>query len=374
MVLANVAAPLLPAVAQPLPSASGSQAQQAFERQWQAAQDFEIPEGIYVEYAVEQYAELSEDELRELARVVEGKPEHPLRSKLEKNRRRHEQGPDTFRYRFWIQNDGNWRRAVDTPQCISAQSVPYADTALTADKDSWELAGDRLTLSNRKASGSGDPMGHIDALRSLLCRLTTGLFNSGPLAFSPAGVLSTNDGGIQVRLVSEDGRRVIEITGRLEGGYCYIENSRVTRADDSPKWFGARRTLGEWKRFGLYEAPVASQMSRYDPASGRVLERYTLLDLRTAPPEEIKPLLQTPDVDGVDGVRGQLAVHAIVDERRGSGRLTVIGANGERSVAPLPPSARPRLSSLWVFSGWAIAGMILLALIVIRLRRGFSQA
>ncbi len=338
-----------------------------FEAQWEAAARVEIPENSYIEYEVVSPIAGDEGEIEQLRRIVEGKPDHPLRERYESLQWQAEHGPPRIRYRLWYGDAKHWRLSHDFHQPSPLQ---YRDVAVRG-RESWQLTERSLSLvDSSRPPVDRDPE---SVLRSVPVFLQNWMFPgsavSTPLGFTPESAQIIEDKWIGT-IRSSTGERIFELRGHVVGGRVQVESSTAVQSLDEPRWAGWSSTFSDWAFEEFLGRWVARTRSTTGP-DGTPGQSETLIQIRPLNEGELATLLTTPTVAGEDQLRGKSTFTAINDFRTGV-RTDLSEAGAPKSL--LPEWTQKKSPPTWLRPvGWATAVGIVVALVWVRVRSISNQ-
>lgn len=315
---------------------------------WYASLD----EPLRIRYRVEFHASLSDAQFAAMGRRVGSRPEHPDRREYEMERARREKGPDIVEHELWVD-----ARGVRRSNTSNTGDELYYDAASDG-KTGWMLTHNALTLvdaDDEAVAGRPDPVARLEEQTRDLGRF----FTRGRTIASAVGIgedawVADGDGfvaqgeGFTLRLV-DDGQTVT-IT--------------IPQSKD-PSIVGTKWVLDGEIEIGETGRVLPSALSSYTPR-GVVEQRVVLGEVSTIPRGEIEAATRTPTVDGEDLARGALTFTMLQDHRGGGVVQETHASDGTVRKERYNPVRRGWVRPVL----WAMAGLIMVALVWLRVRKG----
>lgn len=321
-------------------------------------------DNVFLEVVHEVWAlDAGEEELAELARVVEGKPDHPRQKEYKKLFRQVNLGPERWTYRIWFSDESGWRVSTDTTDPFVY--FLYMDVA-TDGRLIWVLRDQTLSIFDSRAMPSdSDYSRDIQQLDRLVSRFFTNGLYFGRLDLEPDSSTLINGVWRAEASNSAAGRRR-QFQGQLgPDGASIVLDTAIDSGSGAPDPSGQRFVYSDWSENELAGMQVPSVVSNY-ASSGRLSNRWTLKTFRRATPSEIASLVALPDpVGGRDEVRNLGDVIEVRDARPGRGVTTT--PDGE-VLARLSARETGRVRGRGYALAWALAGLLVSGLIFLRVR------
>ena len=308
---------------------------------------------LRITYRVEFHSSMSDADFAALARRVRERPEHPDRLEYEYELERRAQGPTVVTHQAWLDD-----RGVHRANTTNSDGVGYADVARDGGTG-WSLTATGLTLvnaSDERGPGEVDPVSMLDEEAHQLGRL-----------FTRGCTLLERVGFSEDMWVAVDGGYVIEgdsFTVRLVDDGETVEIT-ITQAQQ-PGVVGTRWVLDGTIEAGGTGLHLPKTLSSYT-AQGDLDQRMVLERVERISTDELEAVTRIPRVDQNDAVRGELTFTMIQDNRSGDLVQTTLNEGGETRVERFETGE----SRGWVRPVlWVVAGLIVIALVVLRVRRG----
>lgn len=308
---------------------------------------------LRITYRVEFHPSMSDADFAALERRVRDRPEHPDRLEYEYELEQRAQGATIVTYQAWLDD-----RGVHRANTTNSDGVMYSDVARDGGTG-WSLTPNGLTLvdiKDERGPGEVDPRSMLDEDAHLLGRFFTRGRTIVERVGMTADMWAEADGGYEIvgdsftiRLV-DDGETVeISITNAQSAGVV-----------------GTR-----WVLDGTIEAEgtdlrLPSTLSSYT-AEGKLDRRMVLERVDRISADELDAVTRTPRVDRDDAVRGGLTFTMIQDHRGGDIVQKSLGEEGEVQVERYKSGEGRGWTSRVL---WGVAGLIVIALVVLRVRRG----
>lgn len=305
------------------------------------------------------------EEIAEMRRRVDGKPEHPDRRRLA-NAERMAAGKNLRVASVW-RSGSAWR-------LNQTLEDGYSDLAWS-DSGAWILSPRQLTRSYLPLADE-----KTLAFRAYATSTAweTGLLLNGGLAMSKAALTTRLEGEVW----SAEGSAPADATGITrrwsakgrwsQSGPKTIEESVTTEIgpDDTP----VGRMLLQTKDW--VPLPIGSQWiarTARVTVNGRPTHEVTLTGCGTVSQAEFRALMTppSPPPNGVDPIRGPVTYQQLVDERPDRIRQEAL-ATGEILAAPIPEGSALQSLRLRV-AGWIAAAGIVAFLVFIKLRRQVAE-
>ncbi len=360
MILALTAAACVLGVNQPTPGTHPDLVH-AFQETWTRAHTFAFPRAVVVRFEVTEHPRLSDAEIANIRRRIEGRPDHPDRKRLEVELRRRN-APDVSRWTLWYLDDHHWRCNLDEPY-----QALYVDTAENNDHR-WTLSStfaevydaDLPPPPNRDVS-----LMKTDAIGEIRRFIYAGW---GAYPVNEAAILSASNDIIRLRLPNDtqwrhdvehapDQSRLLCSRSVLEEATAFPTGSETTFLD-----WTFDEVLGHWRCARIEERN----------ADGRLLRTRELVSVeRIIDPDSMRSLLRTPVVSGrpaeSDPIRGPLdSVTTLIDFRSGQEHIVNLTEAGTTQT-PLPRGMLPPGRRFpWTIIGWSVAALLGAALVAIR--------
>lgn len=312
------------------------------------------------EWGVQYHETWTDGELATLRATVAEYPDHPAREKLERieaivaNR--------GSAYRYWQQGD-DWRLSQSLTNWPSPTSA-WFDRALSG-KKGWVLFPTQLRLLARDSlPASANISAQLPGIKAeLLALVTGGLDDLRGAAIEDFRAAASSDGWLASGAATRDDRR---------GSF-----SLEARWLKEFKTWSLNRLECEWTREGTsWRRVCQSTGPRWNDAIGRVVydrvidsssetftRQYKLAGV-VAESMDFAALVADPTESGVDLVRGPSRFTSVDDLRNDPGASS---EGPDRATDRVRSPADTPRGLVW--SGWVIAGFIVIALVTIRIRR-----
>jgi hypothetical protein len=344
-----------------------------FEREWKKAQDWPIPSYTKVTYDIEGFVEPQPDEVARLAKLIEGKPEHPERRRYKQLLQELEWGGSvTSTYTLWYAN-GQWRWNRDTPDF---RDFPFDDVVLT-DTTSWSLERDNLCIVDpRRAPEEMEIVRYEPGIRTHLSEIIWGGFGGGAkteVGFQPSEATLHPDGRWIGRVTSRNGMRIEEYRGHYDPTLCRIivDETEIIRSDDNEIYLGIRHVFSEWRFNDYLNRPVAHRIEKY-VADGTLKWRLVLKEIEPFPHSLFATLTKVPDLEHGDAIRGEIKPDNIMDVRPAKQSITYIH-NGKYVTESNPIEIPPARGGLLRYVGWSVASLAVAGIVVLYARKYFAR-
>lgn len=315
------------------------------------------------------------EEMSGMEARVRGHPDHPEGSLLAIYRQRRAGTPSRFTRSMWFGRSGAWRLNEDR-QSPEFPAGAFCDTAATKSTAFFLMPDALSVLDPRDGAPPGkDPLASKGtAIRTTEVVLTGGLWLA---TLFDARVENISCQGADWSFES------VVPSGTPQSGRRWIVEGR---------WLPDQHR-GFVSRLKLVESPIGEQpmtvrpdgwtyseeIDRWvagtvdvDDASGRLFERFVLMEVGTNTPSEIVGLTAAPTVGDTsinDSIRGEVPLRVVHDHRTNTS--TVRTADGAPATVPLPADAMSKVagSSAWLeWAGWLGAGVLAVVLIAVRVR------
>lgn len=340
-----------------------------FKREWKKAQDWPIPSYTKVTFEIEGFVEPQPDEVARLAKLIEGKPEHPARRRYKRLLQELEWGGSvTSTDTVWYA-DGQWRWNRDTPDY---RDYPFLDVVLT-DTTSWSLDRDTLCIADpRRAPEEQQIVRFEPSIRSKLRWIMWGGFGGGAkteVGYQPSQSRLDSEGHWVGQVTSRNGMRVVEYRGHYEPafGRIIVDESEVVRSDDNDMYLGVRKVFSEW-RFNDYVGTLAAhRVEKYSP-DGTLKLRLVLKSIEPFPRSLFATLTKIPGLERDDAIRGAIKPQNIMDVRPAEQSITFI-RNGQYVTEPNQVEIPPARGGALRYVGWVAASLVIAGAVVIGARK-----
>lgn len=324
---------------------------------------------VYLEVVHEVWAlDAGRGELAELARIVEGKPDHPRQEEYNKLLRQVSFGPESWTYRIWHSNETGWRVSIDTTDPF--MYFKYMDVASNG-RSIWVLRDQVLSIFDPSSMPlDSDYSQDIQQFDRFISRFFTSGLYFGRLGLRPdSSVLS--DGAWRAEASNSDLGRRRQFQGTLSAdGTSILLSTVIDSGSGSPDPGGQRFLYENWVENELAGIRVPSVVSN-QASSGRPLNRWTLKAFRRASPLEIGSMVALPDpIAGHDKLRDISRVVEVRDARPGRG--VAMTPDGE-VIGRLSIRETGRFRGRGYALAWALAGLLVSGLIFLRVRNGRTK-
>lgn len=311
-----------------------------------------LDEPIHIRYRVEFHASMSNAEFAAMGRRINGRPEHPDWRTYEMERERREQGPSVVAHELWVDH-----RGVRRSNTSNTDDDLYYDAANDG-KTGWMLTRTGLTLVDADAQrvpGQPDPKARLEEQTQDLGRF----FTRGKTIASAVGIGEDAWVADGDALVAQSERMTLRLVEDGEGVKITITEAQ------NPEYIGTGWSLEGEIEIGDSGRMLPSVFNTFT-AEGQLEQRVVLEEIRTISDREIKAATRMPTVDGEDLVRGAFTFTTIQDLRGGEIVQETHAPDGTVSTERYNPSGRGwRRPVLWV-----CAGLIVVVLVWLRVRRG----
>ncbi|NUQ67840.1 MAG: hypothetical protein HUU18_06120 [Phycisphaerales bacterium] len=329
--------------------------------QWAAADSpLDGIAGSMIDFRLWEAPKLTKEQIAELEKLVEGKPDHPARQEIKAGKRQLASGGDERRYRVWANSATEYRISEDTPY----EEFRYIDVARAAGVR-WQMVPVQLQIGEGEA-GPGAMQASYTAV--LLGYFRFGGFNMGrPIELT---IENINVHGTKWDALARSKKSGLEMqfTGRWDpvAKRGFVERVVNLKCPAMPEAVGNEHRFDNWvenAQLGAWIAGIAEERTR----DGAVKVRYTLDGVTPYTAAEFDALTRLPSVDRADPVREATTYKSVYDYRPGAREKVERREGGEE----VPVKARPAVEpSSWLrYAGWGVLSIAAVLLIVLRLRR-----
>lgn len=329
--------------------------------QWAAADSpLDGIAGNMIDFRLWEAPKLTKEQIAELEKLVEGKPDHPARREIATGKRQLASGGDVRRYRVWANSSTEFRISEDTPYVEAL----YIDVARAAGVR-WMMVPVQLQVGDE---GSGPGININPYVGSLLNYFRFGGLNRGRAIELKLEEIEV--GGMSWIAMARSKKTGLEsrFSGRWDpvAGRGFVERSVTLKCPAMPEAVGEERRFDNWARseqLGEWLAGTIEERTK----DGVVKIRYTLDGVTPYTPAEFEALTRVPSVDGEDPVRGVTTYKSVYDYRPGASAMSQ--RRGEDQTVPVIAPV-PAESSIWLrYTGWGVLSIAIVVLVALRLRR-----
>lgn len=322
--------------------------------------------GFAVRFDQLYHAEVTRAELEALKLEVVGKPDHPAHQKMAAHERRLSVGPDRRAWTVWFLSPERWRinKTAQYPT-----GIPFTDHGRDRN-DSWVLLDDSLVVIDAgKPPVSRDYAAEERIARMHLEAIFYAGFGRGrgETALSDLVVNGEKWTIRSTTTIPPASTFVLELAGRwdTDAGRGFVESRRIT-ASPFTETVGTRWEYARWRREPALDAWVSTRVDEIAP-DGRVIESLEWQGVEPVSQKEVEAMIAVPDPLAADVLRGSLKVRQVSDYRENARVFKAIDADGTIQTRTLERES-PQRNIQWV--GWALASLIIAALVYVRVRRG----
>lgn len=331
-------------------------------------------EGLAYTVVVEDSDSVSADQLAAMEKEIEGKPDHPLRARVEVLRRRMTKGPDRQRQDNWIGRGGDVRH--NTTYEKGASALPFDDVARHGNIIWLMTPGQICLLDSKGPYPSGrDYTGELTRASRVLASAIFGPFGSIVDREMKLTAARATEKGAE--LVYDDDKEVFQY--RLSVDWSAAEQRGVIGKCET--WWGPSRqgigkawetTYADWSDLGVRGLRGARSITAVSSEDGAI-QKSVIEHVREVSDQELASVLAVPSFAAkADAVRGPYTFTSVHDLRRDRG-VIVTGRDGatttKRSAEAI---AEPRVDHTLRVAGWAGVAAIVAAVVIARVRRGRS--
>lgn len=305
-------------------------------------------------------------ELERLRAEVAGKPDHPKLRLLERMESQLRGNPKHVEVDYWSDHSGRWRcsRAEPGP-------IPYVDQTARLDS-SWVLTPVQLTLMPPSGVRSEFDLGPtLNRIRRL-----SGFFLYGGLHLGHgADVTVTSMRMVDRSAWSANLHIVDRYDAQLSGQWDpmsargFIRQITLDPPPGSPEEY-SHWSIDDWTFHPEVDRWAAHRVEQRD-RSGQLVLRLSLLAVDRISPEQFESIAAIPPVDGIDALRGAIAVSQVLDLRPESAGAM---ARQDGALRPLPLDSqlvkdamgRSRVNSRLRIIGWITLASLVVLLVTVR--------
>jgi len=353
----------------PVPSAE--ELQQWLEEEMQAAQEYPPIDGLSIEFHLEIHAPMDPAELARKRKLIEGKPDHPLRWEVEQAARYAEYGAEIVRMRVWSNGEGRFRYNHDWDP---VEIEPFADIVRTSSQE-WTLGQTQFQLYDppkpASSQSSFDAMEHGGFARRIKLLMYGGL-NEISVAPVTTDAIHLMGDTFEATMGSDPGA-----SARVRG-YWSADDGRWFIRDfmyltsGNPDSIGQLNTFSDWTFEPLLGAWIAHRREKNN-TKGELIQLTVFDAVRPLESGEFERVTKAPWFGGHDAIRGDITAEDAWDHRGGQMQYLqpVAGNSVNRqriaNAPPLPPPATPARSvRKWQILGWSVAGGFLVLVVILR--------
>lgn len=309
---------------------------------------------LHVQLKVEYPPSMSDEAFRAAVARIDGRPEHPMRASVERERRRREVGPDVVMYDLWL--DGPRVVRYNTSNTHDALYTDYA-----SDRDAmWSMSPQSLNVlptSNAEAAPGAPAVGaQLAEAEQLVAWLAS--WGRALAEALPVGAWVETDKGL---VASGEG---IELVQRWDAGRG-VASVVVTKCEPDPSAVGLKWSFGGSSLLGGAGGLAPAVFEEFT-ADGLVERRVSVVSVEPISQERLATVRRLPRFDGEDAVRGPVTFVARTDYRATDPEVTVLDGDGAERTR----SEGARTGSLPVvrIGGWVLAGGLAVGLVYLRVR------
>lgn len=353
-----------------VPRATAQTDNPAFNEWWgrvtSGASSSPVPNGIMLRCLVFEEYYPADDELEAMRKSIEGKPDHPLRRRLQYYEYLRNAGPQVpSRRTVWKRGD-EWRYNIDP--CIE-HPESYSDY-VWAKSAVWQLSRKRLAIAEPEERSSRSM--EVASLRSSVDLYAVMLLRSG-MVVDPGMKLTVTlkpDGEwIAIARHPEDGTEVTA-AGRWDPdrGLGLIERSTYRRRTSTPQPADdVTNIVKRWSDYTGAGLALAAEVQTISNRDQRPFRRYVLEEVREFTPTEFEELIRLPKPGDTDAVRGVVTYTTVVDDRPGTPSQSWADSGGLKLDARNPTVSSSEVPLRVV--GWLVIAAIVVALSYLRWRK-----
>ncbi len=337
-----------------------------FEAEWAQAKEYEPETSFYMRWTETLYPDptLSKADLEAMASRIEGRPDHPERQILETERRRRREGPDVNTNRVWYDGPGLLRYSR-----TNSWRDLYLDVALTP-KAHWSLIPSQLTvMSAKNPTPKRDLTTSAREFQRMLRQFVWAGYGSGLVPISAEETSNSWLGRAGKPEFS-----TLEWKGAYSQEAGRVLPSSEVILDASERFthnIGNTTTFEGWSflpELGSWAASRIEERNR----DGKLLRVWEIAEVRPLKPKEFASVSAIPSLAEEDPIRGVLTFKTIMDFRPGIEKTTTFHDTGVTEY-PISADQLGRAPSAWLRGiGWTVAGLIVTALVALRLIRARS--
>lgn len=328
---------------------------------WDAARELEFPKGVLISYRQTLYATMTPAEIDELARAVEGHPDHPDRLRLSIEQRR-AKAPDVIDFQVWLDGRGRWRyNRTDHGQSFWVDITIDRNLGWSLTQDSLMVVDNSRPPENRDLASTG---GELATLLRTLMQGDMGAAEATLTVQSPPQSSATR-ARFDTRF-SNDLVRRYDLERSSPGNPWLPIGWEVLECPSAPSSVGTSKVFTGWHLEPEINGWIAQRVDKRDP-SHRTVETIELLSVARPSESDFAAALALPTPVSTDVARGPSTIRSVFDYRPDHGVILSIGQDGT-TRRPVPGLAEAgRISSTWRLVGWILAAILAATLMTLRL-------
>lgn len=310
----------------------------------------------------------SDAQLETMRRAVAGKPDHPDRASLMLYDRRVRGDKDEAVRQLWCHGDGQWRLSYDfQSNNLSTGEVitSFSDTTVLPDRH-WRITPDQLLIEPPDVSARSEIGGLIRSRSDFVLEVgyfanggMTGAHQSGT-ALGEVVVNGNRWSVIATRTQSQAGKSYqLRFDGRWDEAQSrgFVERMEIVTNDYKPQVVGTAWTFSDWRVDAVSDKAFAWKVEEFRP--GGILDsRFVIEHFAVEPGKSFEEVTRTPEVAGVDPVRGKVTFSTIQDLIKGV--RTDVNTGSQAALGIQPRRVAPEVSKVnwlvWISSSCVVAG------------------
>lgn len=347
----------------------GRQDQQAEAKAWfldrlASANAKLADQSFKIEYRVESLEKVDTSNIAVLRETVRTFPEHPDRGVLQRAERFLKYGPDARTHTLWFrEGEARYNREAGIEP-----GDTYQDACLLK-SSGWKLSPQSVFLLG--PAGQAPPGHRLDtvinsALYEVISLIGPGLAGFGPWNDQSVFALAA-DGAWKAENTTESNGKARKSTltgswdvatrsGRFAQGVIEIAGRVVYK-----------ETAKSWKAVSGWPGEIAERVEIED--NGKPWQGVVSLSIAPLIDKEFEAVTQTPSIDGEDSIRGASTFTQLQDL---SGRVPtyIVKDPASNTIQAFSQSETASGHRQWMLRtfGWVTAGLIVIALVLIRIR------
>lgn len=347
------------------------------DKSWENSKAFPTDHAFRLDLKVEGRDVPPPSVMNQLRRDVPGHPDHPEKNNLPMYESRLAGKFDWVEVTYWSDPITGIRRHNRTYHDFAGAMIEYSDTGIGKEV-MWGLFSDKQLVI--VSPSRPDPMydfpvllgGEINELRT---GFSAGL--SCGAGHIPTPVVKLD--GTQWTATSKESARKIkfEARGTWDDEHDVGIITQVIMRGDDPSY--PSYTL-KYISTGHHYIPVLDRWApdrieywKGDPEPLRLNRVFVASSAQSVDSVELKQLVALPTMDGTDPIRGPLKFASILDLRANERAYRNRNAEGGIDIIPLAETPVFRHQSKLTRYGWLSAGLVIVALVALRVRRWSKQ-
>ena len=334
--------------------------------QWKIARSAEIPipEDVLIEYDRISYASVSPAEIRQWESTVQGKPDHPLRQRIDLEKRRLDSNGEIDHWSI-VRTKNGWRHSRLSAHAGYTDIGRYNSTM-------WLLSPSQLVDSDGSANPGGphDLSNAASTARVDVGYLVYGGLGGGEKIGRSIASISTTDAEhwIISAPAETDGfpRAVYTVSASADLGDFAVEKLEFVDADNKTV---SSYVFENWiKSPELGDLPIAMVVKHY--RGPRLTNEWRVIRISQLTESESEELIRTPELNRPDPIRGELTVNRVIRDTPTRTTFTRQLADGTTTTAVYEPNSPATVSKLRTL-GWVSAVCIIFGVVLYKF---FKQA